>query len=184
MSNTTTPTQLRPAARGAGGARQAGQKTNTRRVADKAQVNLEQHWIDYRFVKEVEKIEREGRSQSRVWIERQLGLPAGTCSEIRRGTRGIGAVHIARLKRKFNADHNFILFGVRNNDISLPYIVKGRDKVRVDVFEPYIHMYNAAPNWKIGERPEGDDDMFLPEVSYKTRNTDDEAAPQLEEVEK
>ena len=124
-----------------------------RPISPATREKLRQYEIDYRFVREVERMEWDGRCKNRSWLEKQMGITSGVIAEIRRGRRGVLPTHIALLKQIVNADHNWILFGGDRPDIekSAPYM-PGRG--RLDVFEGYAHRYGTPAGWKVGPRPE------------------------------
>lgn len=112
---------------------------------------LGQYLIDFRFVREVERMEREGRVKwPRANLERELGMNVGVIAEIRAGKRGVLPVHIARLKLLCNSDTSYILLGVRDPDHSSPYA----GARRFAVHEPYYFRYGKPAGWKAGPQPE------------------------------
>ncbi|UYZ60057.1 hypothetical protein [Hymenobacter latericus] len=128
-------------------------RNRQRRITDKDAKKLETYEIDFRFVREVERLEREGRVRSRVTLEKDLGMSKGTISTVRAGHRGVGAEHLKRLKEKYNGDYHYILFGFKDpHDTSGP-LRMGR---RLDVHVPYTLRYAAPAAWKCGPRPEED----------------------------
>ena len=125
------------------------------RPIDKNEFNKRiQYEIEYRFVKEVERLEREGRSKGRGWIEEVLQLNSGGIADIRRGRTGIMAYHIQLLKRLLNGDDRWVIHGVGQPDAeySRPYVLARGGKL--DIFRPYIHPYLQPAGWKCGPRAE------------------------------
>lgn len=112
---------------------------------------LRQWEMDFRFVREIEYLEREGRVSNRLDLERTLGLEAGGVAAIRLGLRGISTVHLAILHETYRGDRDYILHGVRNKELAAPYIA---GIGRIDRHEPYYHRYASGARWRVGPRPE------------------------------
>ena len=104
--------------------------------------------IDYRFVREVERLERDGRVDKRVKLEIAVGLEAGAVSNIRAGHRGISPVNIALLFEHYRCDMNHILLGT-NIDLDL-----SKRPVWMEKHEPYYNRYQAPAKWRVGPRAE------------------------------
>ncbi|MDO7852961.1 hypothetical protein [Hymenobacter convexus] len=108
--------------------------------------------IDYRFVREVERMERDGRVEKRIILERDCGLENGAVSAIRAGMRGVSPVNIKRLFEQYRCDYNYILFGSNIDlELSKPYIP---GVGRLNIHEPYYNRYQAPARWRVGARPE------------------------------
>jgi hypothetical protein len=122
-----------------------------RPVTPREVFQIRQWEMDYRFVKEVEYLEREGRIDSRYNLEKTLGLERGAISTIRLGLRGVGLVQVAILFEKFRGDRDYIMFGVHNKELSAPYIP---GVGRIDRFEAFYHRYSSPARWRVGPRPE------------------------------
>ena len=119
---------------------------------------LMQWEMDYRFVRECEFLERDGRVSSRYDLERALGMERGGLSTVRLGGRGISAVHVRILFEKYRGDKDFILFGAgRNPELTNPYIP---GIGRINGNEQYFHRYNSTARWRVGCRPESDARYF------------------------
>lgn len=125
-------------------------------------------WIAYRYMKEVERLEREGRIINRQWLCEQLGVSRTFFMELRKGKIKIKPEHIQALKDVFNADFHFILWGVERPDISLPFrLVQGRT-MRIDVYPKYIFTNRFPAEWgpNIPERDPEDEVKRIPERAY------------------
>lgn len=122
-----------------------------RPVTSRQVIELQQWEIDFRFVREVERLERDGLIPNRGSLERSLGMRAGEISAIRSGLRGINPVHIAILFEKYRGDRDFILHGQRNQELSRPYI-PGIGNIAK--YEGFIHHYTSPAKWRCGPRPE------------------------------
>ena len=107
--------------------------------------------IEFRFVRECERLERAGVVSSRGALELSLGLTRGELRSIRGGARGVSAAQIAILHEKYRGDRDYILHGRRNEELSRPYI-PGIGNIAK--YEGYIHVYNAPARWRVGPRPE------------------------------
>ena len=119
-----------------------------RRQRDK----IDQWEMDYRFVREVERLERDGRVEKRVKLEQDCGLEAGAVSSIRAGLRGVSALNIRRLFEHYRCDYNHIMFGSNLDlELSKPF-VPGLG--RLNIHEPYYNRYVAPARWRVGPRPE------------------------------
>lgn len=109
---------------------------------------LKQWEMDFRFVQEVELLERDGRMSSRYDLERATGMEKGAIATV----RGVSAVQIVLLFELYRGDKVFILFGAaRNLDLTNPYI-PGRG--RINSFESFYHSYGSGARWKVGSRAE------------------------------
>ncbi|MBH8567307.1 hypothetical protein KB206_00310 [Microvirga sp. STS02] len=122
-----------------------------RPVTSKEALALEEAEMDYRFVREVEHLERSGRVAGRGQLEADLFLPPGSISLIRSGHRSIGKLHIKRLFELYRGDYKYILFGVRDKEHTGSYI---SGIGNIDKYVPYIHSYPSPARWKVGPRPE------------------------------
>jgi hypothetical protein len=113
--------------------------------------------IDFRFVREVERLEREGRVKSRGHLEETLGMSHGAVALIRQGRLTANAAHIAELKRVYNGDYEYVLFGVPQPDKSEAVVWEnGRGKKKLDVYPPLYYEYKKPAGWKVGPMPEAD----------------------------
>lgn len=120
-----------------------------------------QWWIDFRFVREVERLERDGRVRSRGHLEASIGLGRGVVADIRRGRRGCLPVHVVLLKQLYNADYEHILFGAPLNlEKSAPYVT-GRG--RINTWQPLVFAYSTPAGWKVGPQPEEDARHYPPD---------------------
>jgi hypothetical protein len=116
------------------------------------EVNELMTWeIEYRFVREVERLERSGVVPSRGELERVVGLFPGDIRAIRGGIRGVGLAQLALLHEKYRGDRDYILHGRRNEELSKPYI-PGIGNIAK--YEGFIHQYKAPARWRCGPRPE------------------------------
>lgn len=121
-------------------------------IQERDTFKLMQWEMDFRFVRECEFLERDGRVSSRSDLERALGMERGGLSVIRLGGRGISAVHIRILFEKYRGDKDYIMFGgQRNKDLTNPYIP---GIGRINGHEMFFHRYNSTARWKVGPRPE------------------------------
>lgn len=119
---------------------------------------LMQWEMDFRFVREVEFLERDGRVTARHDLERAIGMERGGLSVIRLGGRGISAVHIRILFELYRGDKDYIIFGAaRNTELTNPYIP---GIGRINGHEAYFHRYNSTAKWKVGPRPETSPQYF------------------------
>lgn len=123
------------------------------RAISHKETGLIRQWeIDYRFVREVEYLERAGRVSSRIDLETDIGIRAGQIAVIRAGLRGVTLVQILSLFEKYRADLQHILFGIpRDKERSNPYIP---GVGRLDKYTPIIHHYNQSAQWRVGAREE------------------------------
>jgi hypothetical protein len=112
---------------------------------------LRQWEMDYRFVREVEYLEREGRVESRYELEKTIGLGRGELLAVRAGKRQIGLVQVAILFEKYRGDRDYIMYGQRNKELAQPYIP---GIGRIDRYQPYIFEYTSPARWRIGPRAE------------------------------
>ena len=120
----------------------------TQRQRDK----VRQWEIDYRFVREVERLERDGRVEKRVKLELAVGLEAGAIASIRNGMRGVSPANIALLFENFRCDMHHILLG-SNLDLELSKaFIPGLG--RLNIYEPYYHRYVNTARFRVGPRPE------------------------------
>jgi hypothetical protein len=124
---------------------------NVRPVTPREVFQLRQWEMDYRFVREVEYLEREGRVDDRYSLEKALGLERGAIAVIRNGLRGVGLVQVAILFEKYRGDRDYIMYGSRNKELTSPYIP---GIGRIDKFQPYYHRYQSPARWRVGPRPE------------------------------
>lgn len=106
--------------------------------------------IEQRFVEEVEIMEREGRVQSRAKLERDLLMYYNKITQIKYGKSSLQPCHIHLLKKHYNADVQFILFGVRDMEHS-GSIQGGR---KLNIYKPYTYNYKT---WKKGKKDEDDE---------------------------
>ncbi|MGI4873207.1 MAG: helix-turn-helix domain-containing protein [Janthinobacterium lividum] len=114
----------------------------------------ERTWLaSFRFVREVERIEREGRVKSRTALELLIGIKAGTISQIRAGRNDASLGMAIALREALNADLNYIMYGVRVPELAEPlFPLPGRTD---DLFyKPVVHEYKAPAGWKIGPMAE------------------------------
>lgn len=120
----------------------------SRRQRDK----IDQWEIDYRFVREVERLERDGRVDKRVKLEQAVGLESGAVSAIRAGLRGVSILNVRRLFEHYRCDYNHIIFGSNIDlELSKPFI---SGLGRLNIHEPYYNRYQAPAKWRVGPRPE------------------------------
>lgn len=110
--------------------------------------------IDYRFVREVERLEREGRVKSRGHLEETLGMSHGAVALIRQGRLTANAAHIAELKRLYNGDYEYVLFGVAQPDKSEALVWQNGRAKKLDTYPPFSYEYKKPAGWKIGPMPE------------------------------
>jgi hypothetical protein len=122
-----------------------------RPVTSKEIFQLTQWEMDFRFVREVEYLEREGRVPSRAELEEAIGLNRSELLAVRQGKRQIGLLQVRMLHEKFRGDRDYIMYGQRNKELSAPYIP---GVGRIDRYEPYIHEYKSPARWRVGRRPE------------------------------
>jgi hypothetical protein len=113
--------------------------------------------MDFRFVREVEYLEREGRVSNRNDLEAAIGLGRGEILAIRAGKRQVGLVQVKMLHEKYRGDRDYIMFGQRNKELAAPYIA---GIGRIDRYEPYIFQYKSPARWRIGSRPETQPEYF------------------------
>ena len=120
----------------------------TQRQRDKVRL-----WeIDYRFVREVERMERDGRAEKRIKLEQAVGLEAGAIASIRNGVRGVSPANIALLFENFRCDMNHIMLGSNIDlELSKPFI---SGLGRLNIYEPYYHRYVNTARFRVGPRPE------------------------------
>jgi transcriptional regulator with XRE-family HTH domain len=124
-------------------------------------------WINYRFVKEVERLAREGRVLNRQWLVQLLYATPTAISKVRLGKAQVQAHWLVLLKQHLNADFHFILWGVDRPDISGPVKVVQGDRIRLDVFPKVTLAYAVAANWGPYIPPrDPDDDMRLLQRFY------------------
>ncbi len=97
-----------------------------RKINDKQAKAAIEAQVATRFLQEVHLCEKEGRVENREMLEKDLLLSIGAISEIRAGRRGVLMANIIRFKQKYNADYQFIMFGVRDRDHS-GVMMGGRD---------------------------------------------------------
>ena len=113
---------------------------------------LKQWNIDFRFVREVELLERDGRVSSREDLERAIGMEHGGLATVRQGMRGVSLVNVVVLFEKYRGDKDYIMFGAaRNPELTNPYIP---GIGRLSRYDPYYHTYNSVARWRIGPQPE------------------------------
>jgi hypothetical protein len=121
-------------------------------INDKQLLKLRQWEIDYRFVKEVEYLERDGRVSARPDLELAVGLETGGVANIRNGMRGVSCMNVVLLFELYRGDKDYILLGApRNTDLYKPFIP---GVGRLNIHEAYYHRYPTAARWKVGPRPE------------------------------
>lgn len=121
-------------------------------LTDKQAVKAEQWEMDYRFVKEVEYLEREGRVSSRAELELAVGMETGAIATIRNGMRGVSPVNIVRLWKLYRGDRNFIELGTnRDTELNKPYIPAIG---RLNIYDGFYHRYSSVARWRVGPRPE------------------------------
>jgi hypothetical protein len=76
-------------------------------------------WVHtHRFIEEVHRIEAEGRVQSRSALEERLLLGYGSITSMRAGRLRVSTQEIELLKREFNGDFQYVLFGSRDFETS------------------------------------------------------------------
>lgn len=123
-----------------------------RPITSKEIFQLTQWEMDFRFVREVEYLEREGRVPSRQELELVIGMNRAELLAVRQGKRQIGLLQVRMLHEKFRADLGYIMYGSpRNKELSTPYIP---GIGRIDRYEPYIHEYKSPARWRVGRREE------------------------------
>jgi hypothetical protein len=145
-----------------------------RPVAPKELLKLRQAEMDYRFVREVEHLEREGRVSSRSDLEEAVGLSRADILAIRAGKRGATLLNVVLLHEKYRGDRDFIMYGVRNKELSAPYI---SGVGRIDRYDPYIFQYASPARWKVGPREE-----TQPEYCPQDPRNEQWIAPKLKSV--
>ncbi len=143
MTKTHLPTEEQPVISAYG--------KRLRPVTPKEVFQRAQWEMDYRFVREVEYLEREGRVSSRQDLEAAIGMVRGELLAVRAGKRQIGLVQVKMLQEKYRGDRDYIMFGVRNKELAAPYIP---GVGRLDRYEPYIYQYRSPARWRIGAQPE------------------------------
>ena len=122
-----------------------------RPVTEREAFKARQYEMDFRFVREVEHLEREGRVPGRGQLEDSIGMEKGGLSSVRAGVRSVGMVQLVTLFEKYRGDMQFILFGVRDKERTNPFI---SGYGRIDKYEGYWHRYASGARWKVGPRPE------------------------------
>lgn len=122
-----------------------------RPITSKEIFQLAQWEMDYRFVREVEYLEREGRVPSRRELEESIGLSRADLLAVRQGKRSVGLVNVKYLHEKYRGDRDYIMFGQRNKELAAPYIP---GVGRIDRYEPFINVYQSPARWRVGPRPE------------------------------
>ncbi|GAC1371057.1 MAG: hypothetical protein NVS3B25_18880 [Hymenobacter sp.] len=132
-----------------------GQKL--RPVTPKDVAKYEQYEMDFRFVREVEYLEREGRVPSRRALEKALRMERGAIAAIRLGVRGVNMYQYKKLHQLYRGDRDFILYGVRNKELNNPFIP---GIGRLDKYEPYVTRYTSPARWKVGPRPESQSEYY------------------------
>ena len=136
---------------------------NLRPLGDFKKERVIQFGVDYRFVREVERLEREGFVERRAFLEKAIGLPIGSVTDIRAGKRGIGVGHIVLLQKIYLADFRYILFGQR-----IPYTTEELYLLdRLPHYEPIQHVYSASARWRIGPMAETHPDYYPPDPENK-----------------
>jgi len=116
-------------------------------------------WIDYRFVREVERLEREGRIKSRGFLEAQLDMTRGTITDIRRGRRSPSPAQIVLFYQHFQADRDHIETGVQlDRERAAPrFPLLGKEHGDKEVyFPPFAYEYHTPAGWRVGPQPEQD----------------------------
>jgi hypothetical protein len=124
-----------------------------RPVAPRKAFQLIQWEMDFRFMREVEYLEREGRVPNRQALEEAIGLSRSVLLKVRAGQRSIGLVQVKMLHEKFRGDKDYIMFGQRNKELAAAYIP---GIGRIDRYEPYIFVYQTPARWRVGPRAETD----------------------------
>ena len=148
-----------------------------RPITPREKFKLMQYEMDFRFVREVEYLEREGRSPGRVDLELSVGLEKGGVSTVRAGKRSIGPVQLRLLFELYRGDMNYVIFGAaRDKERTNPYI---SGYGRIDKFEPYIHRYQSIARWRVGARSETQPEYFPadPNNEHWTPSTRDPLRP-------
>lgn len=128
-----------------------------RPVTEREVFKREQYEMDFRFVREVERLERERRVPGRVQLENSIGMEKGGLSSVRAGVRSVGLVQAKVLFEKYRGDMWFIIFGVRNKELTGPYVPGIGNIAR---YEGYIHRYTSSARWKVGSRPESQPEYY------------------------
>ena len=128
-----------------------------RPVTEKMAIKTRQWWMDFRFVREVERLEREGRVFKREQLEADCGLEKHAIGVVRSGMRGISAVNIVLLFEKYRGDMWYIMFGVRDKERSGGYIPGVGNIAR---YESFYYRYQTTARWKIGQQPESSPDYY------------------------
>lgn len=126
-------------------------KRTMRKIENKDAFKLRQWEMDFRFVREVERLEREGHVPSRKILEKTVGLEVGGVAAIRLGTRGVGLVAVAILFDVYRGDRDFIMHGSRNKELSTPYVP---GVGYINKYAPTYHLYSTTARWRVGVRPE------------------------------
>ena len=128
-----------------------------RPVTEKMAIKVRQWWMDFRYVREVERLEREGRVFKREQLETDCGFEKHALGVVRTGMRGVSAVNIALLFEKYRGDMWFIMYGVRDKERSGGYLPGIGNLNR---YESYYFRYQAPAKWKIGKQPETHPEYF------------------------
>lgn len=124
-----------------------------RRIASDTEfVDILDWQIASRFVQEVHRIEQEGRSKSRGWLEQKLRMAQGAISRVARGIRLPHVAHYALLKREVNGDLWFILTGARDEELS-SWLRAGKSLiVREGGYKPRDLGMDAYANWRANQQ--------------------------------
>lgn len=76
-------------------------------------------WVHtHRFIEEVHRLEEEGRVPSRKILEEKLLLRYGSVTSMRAGRLRVSTEEIQLLKQEYNGDFQYILFGIRDPEVS------------------------------------------------------------------
>lgn len=143
---------------------------------------LLQWHIDFRFVREVERLEREGRVKSRGHLEGEIGMSRGYLAGVRRGRYNVGMAHTAQLKRLYNADVNYILLGQRVEGLSEPIIWEDGRKKELRRYPGYMYQYGQPAGFNIGNQPETHPDYYPPDPDNRLWEQHPEANPKARQM--
>lgn len=114
--------------------------------------NIIEWQITNRFIEEVEILEKEGRVENRDKIEIDLAIVPNGITGMRAGKNKVSVASIHLFKLKYNADIQFIMFGVRDKEHS-GSILGGR---KLNVHKPYVYKYRRShkPKGPFAEKQE------------------------------
>ena len=135
-------------------------------ITPRSVLKIEEWEIDFRFVREVEHLERIGRVQSRYALEMAVGIENGGIATIRLGMRGVSPANIKRLFNHYRGDKDYILLGAaRNPNLADPYIPELNGKL--PAYRALYHKYSSPARWRIGPQPEAHPQHYLEDPENK-----------------